>query len=106
MSAQASAAKILSFAHPPFVANNIADGTILPKVVIDAFESGKFNHVPLMIGNVENEGAYFVAFPEYSEMPRKPLTEAQFQTYLKATYGAMPALGTHRLPIRLARSRR
>lgn len=81
------AAKILSFARPSFMANNIADGAILPKVVIDAFESGKFNHVPLMIGNVENEGAYFVALPEYSETPRKPLTEAQFQAYLKATYG-------------------
>jgi para-nitrobenzyl esterase len=81
------AAKILSFAHPPFVANNIADGAILPKVVIDAFESGKFNHVPLMIGNAEDEGAYFVALPEYSETPRKPITEAQFQAYLKSTYG-------------------
>jgi para-nitrobenzyl esterase len=81
------AVKILSFAHPPFMAGNIADGVILPKVVIDAFENGKFNHVPLMIGNVANEGAYFVALTEYSETARKPLTEAQFQAYLKTTYG-------------------
>ncbi len=64
----------------------IADGQILPREAITAFETGSFNHVPMMIGTVENEGNFFLAPTEYFESPRAPLTEAQFSAYVNTAY--------------------
>jgi para-nitrobenzyl esterase len=70
----------------PYVAGLIADGTIEPTVAITAYETGQFNHVPVLDGDVENEGNFALAQTEYFESPRKPLTEGQFVTYVASAY--------------------
>jgi para-nitrobenzyl esterase len=82
-----SAAQVQALAQGAYEAGTTADGQILPTVAIKAYETGDFNHVPIMIGNVENEGIFFIAGTEFSESPQAPLTEAQEQAYVTTTYG-------------------
>ncbi|HLH10523.1 MAG TPA: carboxylesterase family protein [Methylovirgula sp.] len=77
-------------AGSPYLAGIIGDGQILPTNAVQAYESGEFNHVPIIMGNVEDEGNFALAQVEYFENPRTPLTEAQFEAYLNSTY-APPA---------------
>lgn len=85
------AAKILALAGSPsaasaYVTGLTLDGTILPEYAIPAYAQGKFNHVPILDGDVENEGNFSLAIDEYFETPQAPLTETQFIQYVTATY--------------------
>lgn len=73
-------------AGSPYIAGLIADGTIEPKEAITAYQNGNFNHVPVMDGDVENEGNFALAQTEYFESPRLPLSEAQFVSYVASVY--------------------
>lgn len=64
----------------------VLDGQILPTVPIEALETGNFNHVPILDGDVENEGEFFIAPDEFFEEPRAPLTEAQFVASATSTF--------------------
>ena len=68
------------------VSGAISDGQILPTDEIQAYETGNFNHVPIITGSTEDEGAFFIAPREYYESPRTPFTEAQFVAAVTATY--------------------
>jgi para-nitrobenzyl esterase len=71
-----------------YVGGEVGDGQILPTVAITAFENGNFNHVPIIIGDVENEGEGEggVFTTEYYESPRVPYTEAQEEAYVSGYY--------------------
>jgi para-nitrobenzyl esterase len=62
------------------------DGTILPAPAIEQYQSGEFNHVPILDGDTAFEGAFFIATDEYNETPQAPLTEAQFQASMTTTF--------------------
>ncbi|VFU10535.1 carboxylesterase/lipase family protein [Methylocella tundrae] len=87
-----SAARVESFAgtttssNGAYLAGLITDGQILPLPAIDQYLSGNFNHVPIINGNAENEGNFFIVLTEYFESPRAPLTEAQFVAYVNSVY--------------------
>lgn len=70
---------------------HVTDPALLPSDMHEAFKAGNFNRVPLMIGNVEFEGAYYVELGE-----RKlghPLTEADMPAQAKEFFGdAGPAM--------------
>jgi para-nitrobenzyl esterase len=68
------------------VSGAISDGQILPTDEIHAYETGNFNHVPIITGSTEDEGAFFIAPAEYYESTRTPFTEAQFVAAVTATY--------------------
>ena len=86
-----SAAQILSLAGTasaasPYVTGLTRDGTILPEYAVPAYAKGDFNHVPILDGDVENEGNFSLAITEYFENPPMPLTETQFIQYVTAVY--------------------
>jgi para-nitrobenzyl esterase len=63
------------------------DGKILPSGGITAFSSGNFNHVPIMSGMVQDEGNFNIGITEYfSGPPRTPITAANFEASIQATY--------------------
>jgi para-nitrobenzyl esterase len=62
------------------------DGTILPLPAIEQYQSGNFNHVPILDGDAAFEGAFFQATTEYNETPVAPLTEAQFVASMTTTF--------------------
>jgi para-nitrobenzyl esterase len=85
--------------NAPYVSGFVADGQVLPLSETDAFKSGHFNHVPVMIGSVRDEGNFFVAIAEYfSGPPRTARTKAAYEAAVTAAYkgnagpmGAPPA---------------
>lgn len=70
-----------------YVTGLIVDGTILPEPAIDQYTKGNFNHVPILDGDVLNEGTFELSGTEYYESPRTPLTEDQFLADMNKTYG-------------------
>jgi para-nitrobenzyl esterase len=65
----------------------IQDGKIIPMSYVAAYESGKFNHMPIMIGTTQDEGNFFIAIHEYfSGPPRVAPTEADFKRFVTNTY--------------------
>jgi para-nitrobenzyl esterase len=81
-----------------YVTGLIVDGQILPEPAIDQYTKGNFNHVPILDGDVLNEGTFELSGTEYYESPRTPLTEDQFLADMTKTYsgnagpgGSLPA---------------
>lgn len=69
-----------------FLTGLVVDGTILPDQAIVQYETGNFNHVPILDGDARNEGAFFLAIDEFNESPQAPLTETQFQASMNTTF--------------------
>jgi para-nitrobenzyl esterase len=70
----------------PYLSSIITDGQIVPIDPVTAFETGKFNHVPIISGDVENEGVFSILPVEYLESPRTALTEAQFEANITSKF--------------------
>lgn len=82
-------------ATSPYVGNLIADGQILPTgTFVAAIAAGKFNHVPIMSGQVEDEENFFLGITEYFETPRKPVSKEDYQTRINAFNAASYPPGT------------
>jgi len=62
------------------------DGYVLPRTLQDAWSSGDFNHVPMLLGTNLNEGRLFAFIDELSHL--SPLTAAEYSAYLEQTFGA------------------
>jgi para-nitrobenzyl esterase len=78
----------------PYVSNNIVDGTVVPLTPAQAFSSGRYNHMPMMGGTVEDEGNFGIGITEYfSGPPRTPMTAADYTTDVTNAYSppAYPA---------------
>jgi para-nitrobenzyl esterase len=87
-----SAAQILQLqgtanANGPYVTGPMVDGTVIPVTPITAWTTGKFNHVPIMGGNVQDEGNFGIGNTEYfTGPPQVPITAAQYITNVTNTY--------------------
>ncbi|MQW74521.1 carboxylesterase family protein [Nocardioides sp. dk4132] len=69
--------------------STVAGGSDLPLLPKDAFASGRFNRVPVIIGNVRNEGRAFVY--EANDMVRQPVTPASYVAQIEKAYGERAA---------------
>jgi para-nitrobenzyl esterase len=69
-------------ANPPLT----IDGTILTKTQGQAFTSGNFNQVPVLIGTNRDEYRNFVGLEEYAT--GKAIDDAEYKIRVQQTYGA------------------
>ena len=74
-------------ATSPLVGGPLLDGTILPRQLIDAFRSGQFNNVPMMMGTTADEGNFNAGIAQYFKPGRTALDEADYKGYAQRTYG-------------------
>jgi len=74
-------------ATSPLVGGPLLDGKVLPRQLIDAFQSGQFNQVPMMMGTTSDEGNFTNGIFQYFKPGRATLNEADFRGYLQRTYG-------------------
>jgi para-nitrobenzyl esterase len=87
-----SAAQILQLqgtanANGPYVNGPMVDGTIIPITPETAWTTGRYNHMPMMGGNVQDEGNFTIGINEYfSGPPQVPMTADQFTTLVTAAY--------------------
>ncbi len=70
-------------ANGPYVNGLMVDGTVLPLPGDTAFSTGKFNHMPIMNGTVEDEGAFSASINEYFY---GPLTADQYPLKVHAVF--------------------
>jgi len=88
-----SAARILQLqgtpnANGPYVTGPMVDGTIIPITPETAWTSGQFNRMPIMGGNVQDEGNFGISITEYfSGPPLAPITPAQYAANITSAYG-------------------
>jgi para-nitrobenzyl esterase len=72
----------------PYVTGPMVDGTIIPITPETAWTTGQFNRMPLMGGNVQDEGNFGISITEYfSGPPQAPITPAQYMANITAAYG-------------------
>jgi para-nitrobenzyl esterase len=64
----------------------VVGGSAQPIPVTQAFSTGAFNHVPVIMGNNRHETRAFVY--EGNDLVRQPLTAATYEAQIRATYGA------------------
>jgi para-nitrobenzyl esterase len=74
-----------------YVIGPMLDGTVIPITTKEALTSGKFLHIPLLNGSVEDETNFGLAITEYfSGPPRVPPTADQYIAHLNSTYSTPP----------------
>jgi para-nitrobenzyl esterase len=75
-----SASEIFALDSGPYHSEIIGDGRVVPNASFRTLiEQGKFNHVPVISGTVEDEETFSLAGAEYSENPRQPFTATDYQ---------------------------
>ena len=67
----------------------VADTPVLPLSPPAAFTAGRYSHVPLLQGTNHDEGRFFVALGH--DLLGRPLTAAQYDQVIRASYGASAA---------------
>jgi para-nitrobenzyl esterase len=70
-------------ANSPFVNGFLVDGQILPIPADQAWATGQFNKMPIMNGNVQDEGGFVVSI---DEMFNGPYTAEKYAGYIKRTF--------------------
>lgn len=70
-----------------FVGGPMIDGKIIPRQAIDAFASGSFHRMPIMMGTTRDEGNFTVGIAQYFKKDRAAITEKEFGDYLQRVYG-------------------
>jgi para-nitrobenzyl esterase len=79
-----SAARILQLqgtanANGPYVTGPFVDGTVIPLNAQDAWTSGQYTHMPILEGNVKDEGLFGLSINEYfTGVPQKALTPTDY----------------------------
>jgi len=87
-----SAAQILQLqgtanANGPYVTGPMVDGSVIPVTPITAWTTGQFNHMPVMGGNVQDEGNFSIGNTEYfTGPPQVPITAAQYVVNITTAY--------------------
>lgn len=71
----------VAFGSGPTVWEPAVDGYVEPRGLDDAWRSGQYNHVPMLLGNNLNEGRLFVALQELSS--GSAITPAEYETSLQ-----------------------
>jgi para-nitrobenzyl esterase len=102
-----SAARILQLqgtpnANSPLASQVFPDGTIIPMQPGEAWQSGRFNRMPIMTGIVRDEGNFGIAISEYfSGPPQAAMTPEQYaaavtgakaEQYPLSNYGNNPQI--------------
>jgi len=70
----------------PYVTGPMLDGTIMPMTPVTAWRTGKFNRMPIMGGNVQDEATFGISITEYFANPQAPITAAQYVTNVTNAY--------------------
>jgi len=74
-------------ANGPYVTGPMVDGTVIPITPITAWTTGAFNHMPVMGGNVQDEGNFGIGNTEYfTGPPQMPITADQYVANVTAAY--------------------
>jgi para-nitrobenzyl esterase len=74
-------------ANGPYVTGPMVDGTVIPVTPITAWTTGAFNHMPVMGGNVQDEGNFGIGNTEYfTGPPQVPITADQYVANVTAAY--------------------
>ena len=86
------AARIIALAgtastNGPFINGPMVDGKVIPEQMIDAFRSGRFNQMPIMIGTTKDEANFNIGIAQYFRKDHTATTAEQFGTYVKNTFG-------------------
>ncbi|MBS0446459.1 MAG: carboxylesterase family protein [Proteobacteria bacterium] len=87
-----SAPQILQYqgtanANGPYVNGPMVDGTIIPITPQTAWTTGRYNQMPMMGGNVQDEANFGIGITEYfSGPPQVPMTGDQYTTLVTNTY--------------------
>jgi para-nitrobenzyl esterase len=87
-----SASRILQLqgtagANGPYVTGPMVDGSIVPITPNTAWTTGRFNRMPIMAGNVQDEATFGIGITEYFSGPTQaPINEAQYVANITATY--------------------
>jgi para-nitrobenzyl esterase len=84
--AQVEALAGTASASSAYITYLVEDGQIIPGSFTSAFQSGNFNHMPIMNGTVEDEGNFGLAGTEYFKNPQVPFTATDFTNYVTNTY--------------------
>lgn len=70
-----------------FVSGPMIDGTIIPRQAIDAFNTGRFARMPIMMGTTRDEGNFTAGIAQYFKKDRSAITRKEFGDYVQRTYG-------------------
>jgi para-nitrobenzyl esterase len=74
-------------ANGPYVNGQMVDGTVVPISPQQAWTTGRFNHMPVMGGNVKDEQNFGLGITEYfSGPPMQPLSADAYTTAVQTTY--------------------
>jgi para-nitrobenzyl esterase len=73
-------------ANGPYVTGPMLDGTIMPITPVTAWTTGKFNKMPIMGGNVQDEANFGIGITEYFATPQAPINAEQYETNVRKTY--------------------
>jgi para-nitrobenzyl esterase len=74
-------------ANGPFINGPMVDGTVIPQQMIDAFRSGRFNQMPIMIGTTKDEANFTIGIAQYFRKDHATTAEADFRTAMRTVYG-------------------
>jgi para-nitrobenzyl esterase len=88
-----SAAQVLQLAGTPnansaYITGPMLDGTIMPITPITAWQTGRYNHMPIMGGNVQDEANFSIGIAEYFSQPQAPITADQYIKIVQTAYTA------------------
>jgi para-nitrobenzyl esterase len=86
------AAKIVALsgtasATSPLVGGAMIDGIVIPRQAIDAYRTGAFNRMPIMMGTTRDEGKFTIGIFQYFKKDRATITQKDFDDYVQRTYG-------------------
>ncbi|MGV1988152.1 carboxylesterase/lipase family protein [Agrobacterium sp. 22-221-1] len=63
----------------------VSGGYAMPKPPLEAFETGEFNRVPVIVGNTRNEARIFVY--EANDLKDQPVSQAQYRAEVRKNEG-------------------
>jgi para-nitrobenzyl esterase len=76
-----------SNANGPYVTGPMVDGTIIPDMPQNLWSTGRYNHMPMMGGNVRDEANFGIGITEYfSGPPQVPMNADQYTAAITRTY--------------------
>ncbi|MEO8300365.1 MAG: carboxylesterase family protein [Rhizomicrobium sp.] len=73
-------------ANGPFISGPMVDGKVIPEQMIDAFNSGRFNKMPIMIGTTRDEANFNIGIAQYFRKDHAPTTGDHFRTAMSTIY--------------------
>src|SRR5205085_8683994 len=86
-------------ANGPYITGPMVDGSIVPVSPNTAWAAGRFNHMPIMAGNVQDEATFGIGNAEYfSGPPQAAITGAQYVANITATYSGPEYAGGPNYP--------